>query len=1031
MSDRQLSVLLVEDNPADARQVRVLLAEAGQTDEPFGFDVQPVDRLEAARDALAKGKPDVILLDLSLPDAHGVEVVRKVRQMAPSTPIVVMSGLADTKVAIEAVHEGAEDYLVKGMVESQLLVRAIDYAIERSKNREALRTSEAHYRALFEANPLPMWLYDSVSLRFLAVNDAAVFHYGYSREEFLTMSIKDIRPEEDIALLLENVSSVSRPSDSSGPWRHRKKDGTLIFVEIASHETEFAGHQARLVLANDVTDRLRAEEEIRHLNERLEERVKERTAENDRLIEQLQTAKKAAEAANLAKSSFLANMSHEIRTPMNAVIGLASLALKTELSARQGDYLHKIHNAGISLLGLINDILDFSKVEAGRLSLEQVDFELDKVVERVTSLTSHDAFAKGLELLVRVPAELPQALVGDPHRLSQILLNLFGNSVKFTEAGEIELKVALLEETGDKVKLGFSVRDTGIGINGGQIAKLFQPFSQADSSTTRKYGGTGLGLSITRRLVELMGGQIWVESVQGVGTTFSFTSWFSRSVEGARRRHSIPGTLEGTRVLVADDSPSAREIMQDILTSLRFRVELVHSGKEAIEAVRRADRADPFKIVLLDWKMPGMDGMEAARAITRERSLRNLPVLIIMSASGSGDGERENALASGAVDFLIKPITASTLIDSILKIFFPDLLAHAKEAPRESEKARELRGARVLLVEDNEINQQIAGELLTQAGVIVTVASNGREAVEEVATGGKNFDMILMDIQMPEMDGYEATRRIRAGNPGKHIPIIAMTAHALAEERQKALDAGMDDHISKPIDPDAMYQTMARYYHGESESDLTMTSGSSAAREEPLVPAIEGVDTDAGLRRVVGNRRLYMDLLRKLASERESTPAEIREALARGDTEKAARLAHTLRGIAGNLGVVRVHQEAGEIEKQINRGENTERVAEACMRLEGELSAVVTRIRALMPFETPSAGSHANSDPLVVRSAYDNLVLLINESDSSAVDYFDSIQEILAVPCSKEDLLRLRQTLAAYEFAAAMKALRMLEACAG
>jgi two-component system, sensor histidine kinase and response regulator len=315
--------------------------------------------------------------------------------------------------------------------------------------------------------------------------------------------------------------------------------------------------------------------------------------------------------------------------------------------------------------------------------------------------------------------------------------------------------------------------------------------------------------------------------------------------------------------------------------------------------------------------------------------------------------------------------------------------------------------------------------------VIVTVASNGREAVAEVATGGKNFDMILMDIQMPEMDGYEATRRIRAGNPGKHIPIIAMTAHALAEERQKALDAGMDDHISKPIDPDAMYQTMARYYHGESESDLTTTSSPSAAREEPLVPAIEGVDTDAGLRRVVGNRRLYLDLLRKLASERESTPAEIREALARGDTEKAARLAHTLRGIAGNLGVVRVHQEAGEIEKQINRGENAERVAEACMRLGGEVSAVVARIRALIPFETPSAGSHADFDPLEVRSAYDNLVLLINESDSSAVDYFDSMQEILAVPCSKEDLLRLRQTLAAYEFAAAMKALRMLAACAG
>ena len=605
MTDRQLVVFLVEDNPADARHVRLLLAEAGQTDKPFGFDVRPVERLAAAEEALEKTKPDVVLLDLSLPDAQGMEAVRRIREIAPAVPIVVMSGLTDEKVAIEAVQEGAQDYLVKGTVERQLLVRAIDYAIERSRSREALRASEAHYRELFESNPLPMWLYDTETLRFLAANDAAIRHYGYSREEFLSMTIKDIRPEEDVPELLESADAGIRPSYVSGPWRHRKKDGTLFSLETASHETEFAGRRARVVAINDVTDRLNAEAEIRRLNESLEERVRQRTEENERLIEELKTAKKAAEEANSAKSSFLANMSHEIRTPMNAVIGLATLALKTSLSPRQQDYVLKIHNAGVSLLSLINDILDFSKVEAGRISLEQVDFVLDKVVEKATSLTSHEAFAKGLELLVRVPANLPQALVGDAHRLGQILLNLIGNSVKFTEAGEIELKITLLEETGEKVKLRFSVRDSGIGMTSELMARLFKPFTQADSSTTRKYGGTGLGLSITRRLVELMGGQIWVESKQGVGTTFTFTSWFGRSPRGAQRQRSIPGVLEGVRVLVADDSPSAREIMEDILASLRFRVETAVSGEEAIDAVQRLDNEDPFKIILLDLKMPG------------------------------------------------------------------------------------------------------------------------------------------------------------------------------------------------------------------------------------------------------------------------------------------------------------------------------------------------------------------------------------------------------------------------------------------
>ena len=1029
MNNRLLHVLLVEDNVADARLVRLLLSDASQEEGTRGFDVRPVDRLAAARSALTEVKPDIVLLDLSLPDASGMEALHGIQEAALGTPIVIMSGLADKKVALQAVKEGAEDYLVKGTVEGPLLVRAIDYAIERSRHREAMRARETHYRQLFESNPLPMWLYDTKTLAFLAVNDAAVVHYGYTREQFLAMTIKDIRPSEDVAQLLANVNAVKADSELSGPWRHRKRDGTEIFVEIASHSIDFSGLSARLVLANDVTDRQRIEAEVRRLNEDLEKRVKQRTMENERLIAELKAARDAAEEANRAKSSFLANMSHEIRTPMNAVIGLATLALKTDLNARQKDYVLKIHNAGISLLGLINDILDFSKIEAGRLSLEKVDFSLDGVMERVTSLTNQGASAKGLELLVRVPLDVPQALAGDPHRLGQVLLNLVGNSVKFTEKGEIELEVALLEETGEKVKLRFSVKDSGIGMTDEQTARLFQPFSQADGSTTRKYGGTGLGLSITRRLVELMGGQISVESAPGIGSTFTFTSWFGQGTEDARKRHAIPGNLHGARVLVADDSPSAREIMQEILTSLRFRVEVAASGEEAIAAVSRADEDEPFRIALLDWKMPGMDGIETARVLSQGGLLRNPPSLIIMSASGGGEGDRETALAAGALDFLMKPVTSSTLIDSMLRIFAPGLLSQAKETTQENVKAQRLQGARVLLVEDNEINQQIANELLSAVGVVVTIAGNGREAVECLAARPEEFDMVLMDIQMPEMDGFEAVRHIREDLRTRRIPIIAMTAHALAEERRRALEAGMNDHISKPIDPEVMFETMSAYYAGTRGVEPHRTPMST---DGPLIPAIEGIDTDAGLKRVAGNRALYADLLRRFAAERESTPRQVTEALSQGNRELAERLAHTLRGVASNLGAVHVQQKAGELESCIRKGDPADVVATACLRLEEVLAPVVIRIAGkIVPADEETAEPEGTVDPGEVRRAFNELSGLVNESDSAAIDYFRSVRNLLAGPCPHEHLHRVYETLMAYDFDGARQALGTLATCAG
>ncbi len=461
----------------------------------------------------------------------------------------------------------------------------------------------------------------------------------------------------------------------------------------------------------------------------------------------------------------------------------------------------------------------------------------------------------------------------------------------------------------------FSIRDTGIGMNEEQVSQLFQPFSQADSSTTRKYGGTGLGLSITRRLVELMGGQIGVESVPGRGSNFTFTAWFGLAEEGARRRRVIPQSLVGLHVLVVDDNPGALEIIHAILSSLRFRVELARSGEEAVEAVAKADAADPFQLVLMDWKMPGIDGIEATRRITAQGPAARKLAVIMMSAAGGIEGERARAREAGASDFLSKPLTASTVVDAIMRVFAPEMLPEKPAAQKQSDAGKGLRGGRVLLVEDNDINQQIAVELMKGAGLEIDVAANGREAVEMLAAGSGRYDMVLMDIQMPELDGYEATRRIRAEPWGADIPIIAMTAHALDEERHKALAAGMNDHISKPLDPELMFVTMSRYYHGRGTSRTASPDLlTSSERGTPLLQIV-GIDTAAGLRRVADNSRLYADLLRRLADEHEDTPEKIKIAMARNDRELAERLAHTLNGIAGNLGAAAIQNAARELER--------------------------------------------------------------------------------------------------------------------
>jgi two-component system sensor histidine kinase/response regulator len=744
-------------------------------------------------------------------------------------------------------------------------------------------------------------------------------------------------------------------------------------------------------------------------------------------------AKQKAEEATEMKSMFLANMSHEIRTPMNAIIGLSHLALKTPLNAKQRDYVSKVHNAGTSLLGVINDILDFSKIEAGKLDLETTDFKLDEVISSVTTLTAQKAHEKGLEFLAHVAPGIPEYLLGDPLRLGQILTNFVNNAVKFTERGEIRLEIELLERTGEKVQLKFSVRDTGLGMTKEQAAKLFQPFTQADMSTTRKHGGTGLGLTICRRLVELMGGRIWLESEPGVGSVFYFTLWLGTS-ETARLGKIVPEQLRHLRVLVVDDNSAAREILQEPLCTLVERVDTVGSGKEAISAIQSRDATEPYDIVFMDWRMPGLDGLQASRHIKCDETLSHQPAIVLVTAFGREE-VREEAERLQLDGFLIKPVTKSMIVDTLVNVFAG--VEGQGRAPTEEKDANRLPGARLLVVEDNNINQQIAVELLEGVGATVQVANNGREGVEKLFASGEPcpFDVVLMDLQMPEMDGFQATAKLRSEERFKKLPIIAMTAHATMEERDRCLAAGMNDHVSKPIDPAVLFETVGRYYKpaGTAKVVVASTTHSNPAKQTQTssdeldgLGNFSGLDVKGGLARVAGNRKLYLKLLREFAEEQAQVPGQIAKALAAGDSAFPERLAHSLKGVAGNLGAGAVQKAAGALEKAIHERAGKERLESARNEVSIALDPLVKHLRTALPVvEPPSAGRPAGiqapADPAKSREVATQLKSLLAQFDPGAVDFISGNQATLRPLFGEEDWKQLQAQAQSYGFEACQK----------
>ncbi|VAW89785.1 diguanylate cyclase/phosphodiesterase (GGDEF & EAL domains) with PAS/PAC sensor(s) [hydrothermal vent metagenome] len=742
----------------------------------------------------------------------------------------------------------------------------------------------------------------------------------------------------------------------------------------------------------------------------------------------LQEAKDQAEQANKSKGEFLANMSHEIRSPLNAVTGMTYLLQKTPLTTRQQDYLNIILSSSNTLLGVINDILDFSKIEAGHLKMEQTRFLLDDVFKNLSSLESLRASQKELEIVFSIDKGIPQAVVGDPLRLGQILINLTSNAIKFTERGQIVVSVVPVSLQGERVKLNFSVQDTGIGIEQTKAAQLFEPFTQADGSTTRQYGGTGLGLAICKQLVELMDGSIGVESEIGRGSRFYFDVEFTRADDEGEMPLLPSPDLSGMRVLVVDDNAVARETLQAMLESFSFNVSVVSSGSEALAELERACGAGSdghYDLVLMDWKMPGMDGVEASRLIQQSDWLPQLPTVIMVTAY-SRDEVMKEANKVGIEGFLVKPVNASTLFNAIVEALAPSNGGDTLSVPIPVPEIN-LSGARVLVVEDNRINQRIAREILQGVGVEVEVAANGAIAVQAVRDS--SFDLVLMDLQMPEMDGYQATRMIRKDKQFDALPIIAMTAHAMAGDREKCLDAGMNDHLTKPIDPEHLFAVLQRWIEivdPINESNVTADCSDAHCGGLPLGNLV-GIDLSKGLARIGGNQTLFLSLLQEFVDDHQADSMILDDALNAGDMASARRLIHTLRSVAGSIGAEALEESAVTLEQAL-ASDKLYPEAHAAFLIEFN-QVMNSLVDALDNVTVAEPEAEKNVEWVDVDwEGIQTLGMLLFEGNASAKSCFQQCKSGLAQFAEAEELLLLEGQVADYDFTEAHNTLRRIVA---
>lgn len=864
---------------------------------------------------------------------------------------------------------------------------------------------------LYQMNQKQKAIFDTASIGIVLVKDRVINElnnkvctiFGYEYDELLNQSTRIFYLNDDDYNRVKEEYKTLEKDNKVISWEQKflRKNGSSFWARISIQAVDFMDlKKGAVAVIDDIT---------------LEKKA----------LEDIKKAKDLAEESTKSKSEFLANMSHEIRTPMNAIIGMAYLALQTNLDEQQKNYIQKIDKASKNLLGIINDILDFSKIEAGKMHFEKIDFSLDDILANISSLFTFQTQEKGLELLFDIDTTLPLALKGDALRLNQVLTNLLSNAIKFTSKGEIILSIKQLSKNENEVEIRFDVKDSGIGISDEQKTKLFNSFSQADNSTTRKYGGTGLGLAISKQIVELMGGSVGLESKVGVGSDFYFILKFDLQ-EKQKNLDLMENDINNLKVLIVDDNASSREILENIIKSLKFEVKALCCGKESIVELKEAySKDEPYNLVLMDWKMPDLDGIETINRINEE--IKEIPAFIMVTAYDK-DELIEKAKEVKILGFLEKPISPSTLYDTILKSFGKEIVKNVNEVKQNinfDEVKALVNGAKVLLVEDNLQNQEIATEFLKKANINIVIANNGKEAVD-ILNENEEFDAILMDCQMPIMDGYEATKHIREIEKFANLPIIAMTANAMQGDKEKCISVGMNDYISKPLDFNKFYETLGKWV--KLKNPIQKVAEKIEVEDINIDNLkIEGIDINEALARMAGNKKLFLTQLERFVKSQEDFKTRIVDE----DLEVAIREAHTLKGLCGNIGANSLFDKAKELEYHLKEKGFDNSSFLLIQILNEELEELIEKIKEQLNIfgleKENESLDNLEIDEEKVSKLINELQDLLDELDSDAIIKANELKNELSKTLHDEKLDRLMSSINNFDFDKASEILQTIK----